>query len=156
MHQTEVARGIAEAFALPLILVHVVEPLKSRLAARLHGSSIESNRRALAEEGLNELSATVPRRVHAEALVVYGDPAEEVAKVTHDRNAGLIVVGLHGSPLLGPRMGSVTYRLLCLSHSLVLALPPSYHASHQASAQTGSAAVKSDRGQPTLCASLIR
>src|SRR5205085_392815 len=41
-----------------------------------------------------------------------------------DRNAGLIVMGLHSSPLLGPRMGSVTYRVLCLAHRLVLALPP--------------------------------
>jgi hypothetical protein len=33
-------------------------------------------------------------------------------------------MGLHSSPLLGPRMGSVTYRVLCLAHTLVLALPP--------------------------------
>ena len=26
--------------------------------------------------------------------------------------------------MLGPRMGSVTYRLLCLSSTLVLAVPP--------------------------------
>jgi nucleotide-binding universal stress UspA family protein len=127
MHQTQVARGIAEALSVPLIMVHVVEPLKSRLAARLHGSSVESNRRSLAEDRLNELLATVPRRLHTEALVAYGDPAEEVAKVAHDRQANLIVMGLHGSPLLGPRMGSVTYRILCLAHALVLALPPSNH-----------------------------
>jgi len=33
-------------------------------------------------------------------------------------------MGLHSSPVLGPRMGSVTYRVLCLAHRLVLALPP--------------------------------
>ena len=33
--------------------------------------------------------------------------AEEIAKVASDRDAGLIVMGLHSSPLLGPRMGSV-------------------------------------------------
>src|SRR5207247_1358584 len=59
-----------------------------------------------------------------EMLIAYGEPAEEVAKVATDRNAGLIVMGLHSSPLLGPRMGSVTYRVLCLAHRLVLALPP--------------------------------
>ena len=68
--------------------------------------------------------ATVPRHLHAEALVAYGDPAEEIAKVTRDRQAGLIVIGLHGSPMLGPRMGSVTYRVLCLAPALVLAVPP--------------------------------
>ena len=36
----------------------------------------------------------------------------------------MIVIGLHGSPLAGPRMGSVTYRVLCLSQTPVLALPP--------------------------------
>ena len=33
-------------------------------------------------------------------------------------------MGLHASALAGPRMGSVTYRVLCLAPSLVLALPP--------------------------------
>jgi nucleotide-binding universal stress UspA family protein len=46
--QTQVARAVAEGLAVPLILVHVVEPLKSRLAARLLGSSVEQNRRAAA------------------------------------------------------------------------------------------------------------
>jgi nucleotide-binding universal stress UspA family protein len=124
LHQTQIARGIAEALSLPFIAVHVVEPVKSHLAARLHGSGVERSRRAVAEDGLNDLLATVPRRLHAESLVAYGDPAEEVAKVVRDRQAGLVVMGLHGSALLGPRMGSVTYRLLCLSPVLVLALPP--------------------------------
>ena len=73
-----------------------------------------------------ELMATLPLRLHPEALVAYGDPAEELAKVARDRHAGLVVMGLHGSPLLGPRMGSVTYRMLCLSPGLVLALPPGW------------------------------
>jgi nucleotide-binding universal stress UspA family protein len=124
LHQTQVARELAEALSLPLILVHVIEPLKSRLAARLHVAGIEADRRAVAEEGLGELLATLPLRLHTEGLVVYGDPAEELAKVARDRQAGLMVMGLHGSPLTGPRMGSVTYRLLCLAPMLVLALPP--------------------------------
>ena len=125
---------------MPLMLVHVVEPLKTGLMARLHGSSVESTRRETAENGLNELLATLPRRQQAEGLLVYGDPAEEVAKVVRDRRAGLVVMGLHGSPLLGPRMGSVTYRLLCLTHGLVLALPPAIHASENGRATTASAA----------------
>ncbi len=123
-HQTEVASGLAEALGVPMILVHVIEPLKSRFAARLHVAGIESDRRSVAEDGLSELMAIVPPRLHREALVAYGDPAEELSKVVHDRHAGLVVMGLHGSPLLGPRMGSVTYRMLCLHPALVLALPP--------------------------------
>jgi hypothetical protein len=30
--------------------------------------------------------------------------------------------------MFGPRMGSVTYRVLSLAHDLVLALPPQHHA----------------------------
>src|SRR5262249_54051587 len=123
LHQTQVARGLAEALNLPLVLVHVIEPVKSRLLARLSAPGLDASRRAVAEEYLDELVATVPRRLRPEALIVFGDPAEEAAKVVRDRKAGLVVMGLHGMPA-GPRMGSVTYRLLCLSSTLVLALPP--------------------------------
>ncbi len=121
--QAQAACRVAEAFDLPILLVHVVEPLKSRIAARLQLAGVEADRRSVAEEGVNKLMGTLPARLHPEGLVAYGDPAEEIAKVARDRLAGLVIVGLHGSPPLGPRMGSVTYRLLCVSSTLVLALP---------------------------------
>ena len=124
LHQTQVARGLAEALNLPVVLLHVIEPVRSRLLARLNLTGLDSDRRSVAEDGLAELMATIPRRLRPEALIVFGDPAEEAAKVVRDRGASLVVMGLHGSPLLGPRMGSVTYRMLCLSRTLVLALPP--------------------------------
>jgi nucleotide-binding universal stress UspA family protein len=123
-HQAMVAAGLAGAAEVPLILVHIIEPVKSRLAARLHLAGIEANRRGVAEDALQELVRSLPPRVHSEALLAYGDPAEELAKVAHDRRAGLVIMGLHGSPVTGARMGSVTYRMLCLSNTLVLALPP--------------------------------
>jgi len=122
--QAEVARGIAETLHLPVILAHVIEPVRTHRAARLHLPGIQADRRARADECLRALVRDWPATVHVEALVVYGDPAEEVAKVAHDREVGLIVVGLHGSLLSGPRMGSVTYRLLCLTRTVVLAIPP--------------------------------
>ena len=124
LHQIQVARGLSEALHVPLIATHVLEPVRSPLAEKLHLPSIEVERKARAEKALGELLATVPQQLHPEALVAYGDPAEEIAKIARDRQAGLIVVGLHGSPMLGPRMGSVTYRILCLAPALVLALPP--------------------------------
>lgn len=123
-HQVQAARGVGEALDLPLILVSVVEPLKTRLAARLNLAGVEADRRAVAEDGLNDLVESLPQTLHVEALVAYGDPAEEVAKVARDRQAGLVIMGLQSSPLLGPRMGSVTYRVLCLTTALVLAVPP--------------------------------
>lgn len=124
LHQVQIARGIAEALTVPLIVTFVVEPIRSPLAAKTHLTGIELERRTRAEDALTELLATLPRRMHPEALVAYGDPAEEIAKIARDRQAGLMVLGLHGSPMLGPRMGSVTYRVLCLAPALVLALPP--------------------------------
>jgi nucleotide-binding universal stress UspA family protein len=91
--------------------------------SRLNVGGLDMNRRAVADEAFSELLAKTPR-FKPETLVVHGDPAEEAAKLVRDRQAGLVVMGLHGSPRLGPRMGSVTYRLLCLSPTLVLALPP--------------------------------
>jgi nucleotide-binding universal stress UspA family protein len=121
--QTQVARGLAEALNLPLLLLHVIEPVKSRLVARLNLAGLDSDRRAVAEECLNE-PGEIPSRLRPEALIAHGDPAEEAAKVVQDRHAGLVVMGLHGMPPLGPRMGSVTYRMLCLCPTLVLASPP--------------------------------
>jgi nucleotide-binding universal stress UspA family protein len=123
-HQLVIASGAARAISAPLIVAHVIEPLKGPLAARLHSSRIEADRRGIVETRLEELLQVVPPDMSREALLAYGDPAEELAKVAHDRKVGLVVMGLHGSPLLGPRMGSVTYRLLCLVPTLVLAIPP--------------------------------
>ena len=107
-----------------MVQVHVIEPVKSRIAFRLNRRGFDADRRSVAEDGLSELLATIPRRLRPEALVAYGDPAEEAAKVVNDRHAGLVVMNLHSSPAVGPRMGSVTYRMLCLSQALMLAIPP--------------------------------
>jgi nucleotide-binding universal stress UspA family protein len=123
-HQVAIAGGLAEALNVPLLLTHVIEPVRSPLAAKLHLPSIDQERRARADDALAELLAGAPRHLQREALVTYGDTAEEISKLARDRQAGLIVIGLNGSPMLGPRMGSVTYRVLCLAPSLVLALPP--------------------------------
>ena len=53
-----------------------------------------------------------------------GEPSEEIVKLADTRDVSLIVMGLHSSAFLGPRMGSVTYRVLCLTRAAVLALPP--------------------------------
>ena len=60
--------------------------------------------------------------------MAYGDPAEEIAKISRDRHAGLIVMGLRAGDSPHGHMGSVTYRVLCVSHAAVLALPPAVNA----------------------------
>jgi nucleotide-binding universal stress UspA family protein len=122
--QAGAAAKIAADLGVPLLIVHVVEPVRSRIAARLHLTGIEAERRDAADKALAAIVDGIPDKLHVEALVAYGDPAEEIVKIATDRRAGLIVMGLHGSLVLGgPRMGSVTYRVLCLAPSMVLALP---------------------------------
>jgi nucleotide-binding universal stress UspA family protein len=94
------------------------------VAAQSRLLHVDAERRARAETELDALVQTLPPSLKPEALVAYGEPAEEIAKIANDRDAGLIVMGLHSSPLTGPRMGSVTYRVLCLAPRLVLAIPP--------------------------------
>jgi nucleotide-binding universal stress UspA family protein len=127
-HQLAVANGLAVALGIPIIVTHVIEPLALPMRWRTHGARCDDERRTRAEDELRGLThhVTVP----VDTIVAYGDPAEEIAKLARDRGAGLVVIGLHGSTLLGPRMGSVTYRVLCLSPTLVLAIPPSRTASH--------------------------
>lgn len=119
----ETACRIAAALDVPLLLLHVIEPIRSIPAAHLGLPNLEAERRDRAERQMDSLLASVCA-VRPEELIAYGEPAEEIAKVASDRDAGLIIMGLHSSPLLGPRMGSVTYRVLCVAHRLVLALPP--------------------------------
>jgi nucleotide-binding universal stress UspA family protein len=129
--QVRMAAAIAEAVSVPLILVHVIEPVRTWLAARLQHPGIQADRRAAAEDRLKELAAAGPAAVQTETLVAYGDPAEELAKIAEDRRAGLVVMGSHGSRAFGPRTGSVTYRMLCLLRTPVLAIPAAEVADEQ-------------------------
>jgi nucleotide-binding universal stress UspA family protein len=122
--QVRVAGGIAEALGATLLLVHVVEPVRSALPGYRPRANVDAERRHRAERALHVLVEAQPAAVKAEALVAFGEPAEEIPKVAAGRNVGLIVMGLQASPLLGPHMGSVTFRVLCLARVLVLALPP--------------------------------
>ena len=122
--QVHSARDVAAVLDVPVLLAHVVEPVHFAVSGLPHLPNLEVERRFRAEKALAELAFAIPPNLRPEALVAYGDPAEEIAKVARDRDAGLIVIGLHASTLLGPRMGSVTYRVLCLTATLVLALPP--------------------------------
>ena len=90
--------------------------------ALTHVLKNETIDRARAE--LSTLQAAVTPRVITECLVLSGEPHEEIVKLAASRHANLIVMGLHSSGLLGPRMGSVTYRVLSTTDAFVLALPP--------------------------------
>jgi nucleotide-binding universal stress UspA family protein len=122
--QVRTACTVAEALAAALLLVHVVEPVRAVVPGHEYAANVDNERRDRAERRLQALVQSLPTAVRLEPLVMFGEPAEEIAKIALDRGAGLIVMGLHASALLGPRMGSVTYRVLSLARMPVLALPP--------------------------------
>jgi universal stress protein A len=124
VHQISVAAGIARGLSVPLLVAHVLEPIvvPSRVRLALPGSG--TARRATAEDTLKEVLAGVHLPEHTETLVITGDPADEIVKLTEARRTNLIVMGQHSSEPFGQRMGAVTYRVLAMTRTLVLALPP--------------------------------
>ena len=126
--QVAIAAAIAQALAVPLLIAHVLEPVAIPTRVRLAVAGADTSRRARAEERMQEIVESVAAHVKTETLVLSGDPADEIVKLTDTRHANLVVMGLHSSELLGPRMGSVTYRVLALTRTLVLAVPPALDA----------------------------
>jgi nucleotide-binding universal stress UspA family protein len=134
--QVQDALRVAEGLGVPALITHVIEPARLPFARRRDALHIDRERRARADRAIDALVEATGYRSSIEGLVAYGDPAEEIAKIARDRHAGLIVMGLRAGDSPHGRMGSVTYRVLCVSHAAVLALPPAV----RAIARRGSAA----------------
>jgi nucleotide-binding universal stress UspA family protein len=126
--QVAIAAAVAQALSVPLLIAHVLESVAIPVRVRLALAGADASRRARAEERMQEIVASVAPNAKTETLVVSGDPADEIVKLADARHTNLIVMGLHSSELLGPRMGSVTYRVLALTRTLVLAVPPTLDA----------------------------
>jgi nucleotide-binding universal stress UspA family protein len=122
--QVRIAAGLAEGLGSKILLTHVLEPISSRRGHDLLVSQIDRERRAATHETLSQLQASLPSRVQSEILLAYGNPAREIAWIAQQRHVGAIVMGLHSADGIGPRIGSITYRVLCEAPALVLALPP--------------------------------
>lgn len=141
-HQVAIGAGLAEALSVPVVLLHVMEPVYIPPRVRLVTPGLDAARRAEVDDQLAALAARHSGHVTVEPVVVAGDPSEEIAKLADVRDTQIIVMGLHSSGALGPRMGSVTYRLLCLTRALVLAIPPKPAASwHQRETANGVKAI---------------
>ena len=117
-------RDIARTFNVPLVLVHVVERISAPSQWR---QSLDARGRidsARAKTRLDELAAGIGDGAETQTLVAVGSPAEEIAAIAAEHNAGLIVVGLSGEgSRSGGRPGSTAYRILSMATAPVLALP---------------------------------
>jgi nucleotide-binding universal stress UspA family protein len=123
VHQVRIAHTLADRLGSALLVTHVVEPTRLAFPRRADGPKLDAERRAQAQDLLDALVADHAPGDRVETLIAYGDPAEEIVRIAKDRHAGLIVMPLSIERARGPLVGSVTYRVLCLANSLVLALP---------------------------------
>lgn len=121
--QVASASTVAEVLGVPILVAHVVEPTRLPFPRRADGTMLDAERRAKADDVLEQLATAALHGVPVETLVAYGDPAEEIAKIARDRHVGLIVMPLRGNETGAPGVGSVAYRVLCLAPATVLALP---------------------------------
>lgn len=136
-----VAARVARSSHATLRLLHVVPgaddrrwtvlvPMVSaRLAEQLSGAREAST--AQAHAAVQRLAETLDTLPAPQVLVREGSAPEQIARAAADDRTDLIVLGLRGaSGLRTAQMGSVAYRVLCLSPVPVLALPHETRGTH--------------------------
>ena len=113
----------ARELGTQLELVHVVEPISGPpwLEIDADRRNLQRQRRAVARlTQLQDEHADVVTAVRVES----GKPAAAIAKIASSKHVGLVVMTRRpGQGLFGPRQGSISYEVLCLANTPVLALP---------------------------------
>ena len=113
-----------------LTLLHVVEPISLGYDPKGGtGLDVEGYERRLAEYGLAQLQKFVPAAAElgceVEAIVSRGRAYQEILRVATERQADLIVLGVHGRHALDRLVfGSTAEHLVRRSTCPVLAVPP--------------------------------
>lgn len=110
--QVAIARGLAEALRTELLFAHVMPRDGGGLT------------RPDVHHKLSDLMRGIPAQFRPSMTIAHGEAAAEIARLAHDRQANLIVMGLHSSPGKRQHMGHITYRVLREAPVLVLAWPP--------------------------------
>jgi universal stress protein A len=119
------AGDLASDINVPLVLAHVVEPVLvsppwEAVAADFEDERVASGRRMLAR-----LSASFGD-THTDRVVSLGRPADTIASVAVEYEAGLVVMGLANGDDPEPRKpGSIAYRVLRNARAAVVVVPRS-------------------------------
>jgi universal stress protein A len=108
-----------------LVLAHVVEPvLVSPLWQPLVADG-DSEHVASAQRALARLGASIPD-THTDCVVSVGRPADTIASLAVEYEAGLVVMGLaNPEDQESQKPGSIAYRVLRLAHVAVVVVPRS-------------------------------
>ena len=88
--------------------------------------ALETTIRGRLDRQVDDLRAAgVQAEVTIAASTIEGREADAIAQIAHDHDADLVVIAGRGrSPFVGAMLGSVTQRLLHVSDSPVLVIPP--------------------------------
>jgi nucleotide-binding universal stress UspA family protein len=119
------AGDLASDISVPLVLAHVVEPVIVPPRWQELVADFESERAASGQRMLARLSATL-RITHIDCVVSVGRPADTIASLAVECEAGLVVMGLanaEDSELRKP--GSIAYHVLRIAHVAVVVVPRS-------------------------------
>jgi universal stress protein A len=119
------AGDLATDISVPLVLAHVVEPVVVPPRWQELVADFESDRIASGQRMLARLSASF-RETHTDCVVSVGRPADTIASLAVEYEAGLVVMGLanaEDSELRKP--GSIAYRVLRIAHAAVVVVPRS-------------------------------
>jgi nucleotide-binding universal stress UspA family protein len=120
-----VAARYARLLGVPLLLLHVVAPqgLGERWRAMAEREAEERTREA--EAALTRLAADIAAPEGTRVSVLSGSPAEQIVAMSADAPHTLVVMGLLGDRgVMGPRPGSIAYKVLSHAHTPVLVVPP--------------------------------
>jgi universal stress protein A len=119
------AGDLAADIGVPLVLAHIVEPVVVPMRWEALAADFESDRVASAQRMLAGLSAGF-RGTRSDCVVSVGRPADTIASLAIEHEAGLVVMGLanaEDSELRKP--GSIAYRVLRIGHVAVAVVPRS-------------------------------
>jgi len=124
-HAVAVAADLARDHRAALVVAHVVSPVTAPPRWRSYVQTVQEEGIPKARTRLDHVAASIPADVTPELVVCIGRPADAIADLARERAAGLIVLGLVGENCNpSARPGAIAYRVLCLSHTPVLVVPP--------------------------------
>jgi nucleotide-binding universal stress UspA family protein len=124
-HALPVAEELALALRAPVTIVHVREmmlaPVVGGVPRRIDEEQVEATVRA-------DLASLIAAGIEAELRIIAstssGSPANEIAGVAAELDAGLIIAGARGHGLIkGLLVGSVAHRLPYIATCPVLTVP---------------------------------
>jgi nucleotide-binding universal stress UspA family protein len=122
MADARAAADFAHRLRAKVVLVHVLPAIEAPPWIRLRGGR-DATRIEEAEAKLTRVAEVLGTSIHVETHVLVGNPAEAIRSFARRRIDLVILTLRRGKGVLGSRPGSLTYELLTVTATPVLAIP---------------------------------